>query len=226
MLTKRKTRARKAYAYRMPLSFKTLVTFFFSRVTTVSVLKQFSSEITRFFPRHWQMSDANIQTSAAETFNHTICLLVANFYNKYLFLPRNEEERLAELLGFIENYNFPRVGAWNGFHVYASTKLKSYFSFKKRYNMSNLALVAFNKRILYAAAYCMLLNDAGKISLGNVLDSAFPHHPSLLKGCNKDTQDRQQKYFPKKLCSTRVVTENAYGMLGGNGGYSTKRPSA
>ena len=32
-----------------------------------------------------------------------------------------------------------------------SSKLKSYFSFKKRYGMSNLGLVGYNKRFLYCA---------------------------------------------------------------------------
>ena len=41
------------------------------------------------------------------------------------------------------------VGACDGFHVYISTKLKSYFSFKKRHTMSNLALIGHNKRFLF-----------------------------------------------------------------------------
>ena len=44
------------------------------------------------------------------------------------------------------------MGAWNGFHnIYVCSKLKSYFSFKKRYTVSNVALIGYNKRILYAA---------------------------------------------------------------------------
>ena len=57
----------------------------------------------------------------------------------------------AELKGFLENYNFPCVGAWDGFYVYVSSKLKSCFSFKKRYCMSNLGLVSYNKKFLYCA---------------------------------------------------------------------------
>ena len=35
------------------------------------------------------------------------------------------------------------MGAWDGFHVYVfSSKLKAYFSFKKRYSISNLGLVS------------------------------------------------------------------------------------
>ena len=63
-------------------------------------------------------------------------------------MPQIDAEWETEMRGFIENYEFPTVGALDGFHVYISTKLKSYFSFKKRYSMSNLALVGYNKRIL------------------------------------------------------------------------------
>ena len=42
------------------------------------------------------------------------------------------------------------VGAWDGFHIYISLKLKSFFSFKKRYSMTNLDLVSYNKMFLYA----------------------------------------------------------------------------
>ena len=181
---------------------------------------------------------------AAQTFNKIMRLLVVKMYDSYVTLPSSEQEWEAELRGFIENYEFPCVGAWDGFHVYISSKLKSFFSFKKRYTMSNLALVGFNKRILYAAVgapgsthdarmlrnteiYQQILNGdiipnitihldgAGEIPLVTVGDSAFPRHPWLLKGYNEETRDPQQRYLNKKLCSARVVTENAYGMLKG-----------
>ena len=41
----------------------------------------------------------------------------------------------------------------------------------------------------------------------------FPRYSWLLKLYKEDTRDPQQKHFNKKLCSGRVVTENAYGML-------------
>ena len=66
MFIKRETRAGKVYAYQMPLSFKMLVVFFFfltSCQTTVSVVKQFSSDIIRFFARHCLMYGADIQAS-------------------------------------------------------------------------------------------------------------------------------------------------------------------
>ena len=51
-----------------------------------------------------------------------------------------------QLNEFIENYEFPIVGLCDGFHVYVSSKLKPYFSFKKRYIMSNIPIVGYNKR--------------------------------------------------------------------------------
>ena len=42
------------------------------------------------------------------------------------------------------------AGAWDRFHVYVNSNLKNYFSIKKRYSMTNLGLVGFNKRFLYA----------------------------------------------------------------------------
>ena len=57
MFIKRKTRLGKAYAYRMILSFKTLVTFM-KFWTTVPVVKQLPSYI---FTEHCPMPGANIQ---------------------------------------------------------------------------------------------------------------------------------------------------------------------
>ena len=33
------------------------------------------------------------------------------------------------------------------------------------------------------------------------------------QGFNENTRDQKEKYFNRKLCSTRVVSENTYGML-------------
>ena len=79
---------------------------------------------------------------ASVTFNKVWRVLVATLYNRYVKLPRTDEEWEAELKDFLENYEFPCVNAWDGFHVYVSSKLKSYFSFEKRYSMSNLGLVS------------------------------------------------------------------------------------
>ena len=69
MYLKRKTIAGKSYAYRMLLSFKTLLT---SARTTVSFVKQFSLDITLFFARHCQMSGANIDVCLTSQFFSTV----------------------------------------------------------------------------------------------------------------------------------------------------------
>ena len=60
------------------------------------------------------------------------------------------------------------------------------------------------------------MEGSGEIPLCTIGDSAFPRHPCLLKGYPEETKILQQHHFNKKLCSARVVTENAYGMLKGH----------
>ena len=145
-----------------------------------------------------------------KTFNKVIRVLVARMYDTFTVLPKNQAEWETELKNFIENYEFPCVGAWNGFHVYVCSQLKSCFSFKKRYTVSNLALVGYNKRILYAAVGAVgsthdarmlkntqlyqkildghvipklniCLEGAGTVLMVPIGDSPFPRHPWLLK---------------------------------------------
>ena len=72
---------------------------------------------------------------AIETFNKVCRVLVATSYDQYVTLPKTDGKWESEVKGFIENYEFPCVSAWDGFHVYVSSKLKSFYSFKKRYSM-------------------------------------------------------------------------------------------
>ena len=53
--------------------------------------------------------------------------------------------------GFIEKYKLTCVGSWDKFYVYVLFKSKQFYNFKKRNTMTNLALVEYNKGILYAA---------------------------------------------------------------------------
>ena len=172
---------------------------------------------------------------ASATFNKNCRVLVSTFYNRYVKLPQTDEEWEAELKGFLENYEFPCVGAWDGFHVYVSSKLKSYFSFKKRCSMSNPGLVSYSKTFLYCAVgapgsthderMCNFaiyqkivtghVGEHGKIPLVTVGDTTFLKHAWLIKVFHEDTSDRRENFFNKKLCSARVVCENAYGMLKG-----------
>ena len=110
--------------------------------------------------------------------------------------------------------------------------------------MANLGLVGFSKRFRYATVgahgsthdarllqepsiYIAILHgdimldnviqldDFGEILLVTIGDSAFPQYAWLLKMYNENTRDKQQKYFNKRLCGARVVTEKTYGMLKG-----------
>ena len=131
---------------------------------------------------------------------------------------------------FIENYEFPCVGVLDGFHVYVNSKLRSFYGFKKQYNMSNLELIGYNKKFLYCSVgvpgstddsrfqktlYQTKEGDFRNIPLVTIGDTAFLKHAWLLKGYNEDMRDPKQRYFKTKICSARVVTKNAYGMLKG-----------
>ena len=181
---------------------------------------------------------------ACHIFNHVCQILAARLYNENVYMPSSDKEWQTELRGFIENYEFPCVGAWDGFRIYTTTKLKQHYSFKKRYSVSNMGLVSYNKRFLYAAVRapgsthdsqllkntrlsqqlsegemlpdrCLHLGHPGEIPLVTIGDSAFPQHSWLLKAYKEDTKVDKERYFNKRLCSARVVTENCYGMLQG-----------
>ena len=110
--------------------------------------------------------------------------------------------------------------------------------------MTNLGLVGYNKRFLYAALGApgsthnagllkessifrkilkrdvlpdkvISLGDFGYVPLVTVGDSAFPQFSWLIKGYNENTRDKQQRYFNKRLRGARVNTKNLYGILKG-----------
>ena len=97
-----------------------------------------------------------VSVSSATMFFNKICkVIVANLYDTHVKLPTTDSPWEAEIRGFLENYEFPCVGAWDGFRVEVSSKLKSYYSF------------SYNKRFLYAAVgapgsthYARLLKSA------------------------------------------------------------------
>ena len=138
-------------------------------------------------------------------------VLISTLFNECVELPDTDDGWIAEYKGFIENYEFPCVRAWDGFHVHVSTKLKNYYSFKNRYTIIRMGLVGQkipNKTI-------SLGDDRGGAPKFTIGDSAFPCFEWLRKGFNVQTRDPKERLFNKKLCSARVVTENAYGMLKG-----------
>lgn len=184
------------------------------------------------------------ESTAAVVFNEVCKVLVSTFYDQFVYLPRNSNEWKQELQSFLENWEFPCVGAWDGFHVFISTKLKNYFSFKKRYSVSSMGFIASNKRFFWAAVgapgsthdsrllrSCTLFDDIqqghvfpsaslrtseyGEIPFTTVGDSAFPRYTWLMKPYDESTRDPIKRYFNKRLCSARVVSEHAYGMLKG-----------
>lgn len=186
-----------------------------------------------------------VAESTANCIFHDVCkAIVECLYDKFVYLPRNPDEWNQELRNFLENWEFPCVGAWDGFHVYISTKLKNFYSFKKRYSVTNMGFIGNNKRFMWAAVgapgsthdsrllkNCNIYSDInnghvlpnkslslssyGKIPFTTVGDSAFPSHPWLLKPYKECTRVPKQRYFNKRLCSARVVSEHAYGMLKG-----------
>ena len=158
-------------------------------------------------------------------------------------MPSTEQEQINEIKGFIENYEFPCIGAWDGFHVYVCSKLKNHYNFKHRYSVSNMRLVGYNKRFLNLTVgapgrthdarflrntrlFKQILNgqglpdkivdlgdEYGKIPLVTIGDSAFPRFSWLLKNFNCNTNDERESYYNINMNSARVVTENCYGML-------------
>ena len=61
----------------------------------------------------------------------------------------------------------------------------------------------------------IILGDFGEIPLVTIGDTVFPRLEQLLKCFSENTPNLKKRYDNLKLCSARVVTENAYGMLKG-----------
>ena len=197
-----------------------------------------------------------VKESTAHSIFQDVCkAIVQCLYDKFVYLPRNIDEWSQELKHFLENWEFPCVGAWDGFHIYISTKLKNFYSFKKRYSVTNMGFIGQNKRFMWAAVgaagstldsrllkNCNIYSDInnglvfpnnslslssyGEIPIATVGDSAFPSSPWLLKPYNEGTRVPKQRYFNKRLCSARVVSEHAYGMLKVGGEFCTKIQNA
>ena len=89
-------------------------------------------------------------STACTIFISVIKTVVRKLYDSFVVLPKSEEEWKEELTLFLEDWEFPCVGAWDGFHVFINCHLKNFFSFKKRYSVTNMGLIASNKRFLWA----------------------------------------------------------------------------
>ncbi len=125
--------------------------------------------------------------TAAVIFNKLCKVLVCTLYDRFVYLPRSLDEWIKELEGFLENWEFPCAGAWDGFHVYISTKLKNYFSFKKRYSVSSMGFIASNKRFLWAA----------------VGAPGSTHDSRLLRSCPLYNAIQQGNIFPNTSLNLR-----------------------
>ena len=109
----------------------------------VSVNRQLGLKLYRLgrgasFATVSQLFDVSISL-ASVTFNNVCRVLVATLYNRFVKLTRTDEEWEVELKGFSENYDFSCLSDRDGFHVYFSSNLKPYFSFKKRYVKSRIS---------------------------------------------------------------------------------------
>ena len=163
---------------------------------------------------------------------------MSTLYDGFVYLPRNGTEWKHELESSLDNWEFPCVGVWDGFHVFVSTKLKHYFSFKKRFSVSSMGFISFHERFLWAAVgapgsthdsmllkSCDLFADIqqghvfpnsalrtreyGDIPFTTVGDSAFPRYSWLMKPCNENIRDPRKRYLNKRLCSARVASDRA-----------------
>ena len=63
------------------------------------------------------------ESTVSVIFNQVCKILVSTLYDRCVYLPRNRAKWKHELDSFFENWEFPCVGAWDGFRVYVSTKL-------------------------------------------------------------------------------------------------------
>ena len=175
-----------------------------------------------------------------QTFNHAVTELVGNLFDEYVKMASTEHEQISQTKGFIENYEFTCIGAWDDFHVYVCSKLKNHYNFKHRYSISNQR---YNKRFLNLTVWApgsahdarflrnvhilkQILNGQGfpdktvdlgyeycKVPLINIGESLFSRFSWLLKNFNCNTNDERERYYIKKPNNARVVRENCYGMF-------------
>ena len=75
-----------------------------------------------------------------------------NLFDEYVKMSSTEQKWINEIKGFIENYEFPYIRSWDGFHGYVCGKLKNHYKFKHRYSITNIWLVGYNKRFLNLTA--------------------------------------------------------------------------
>ena len=92
-------------------------------------------------------------------------------YDEFVKILQTEEEWVNEFKFFMENYEFPCVGAWDGFHVHVSTHLKNHFNFKNYYTITRMELIEHNKRFL----------DLTTGAPGSIHDARLRQHSTLFQ---------------------------------------------
>ena len=117
------------------------------RGTFELILNRISANIYKT-PTKMESNLFRYQQGQLSTFNKVFREMISQHFNEYVYMPRCEEEQIAECKGYIENYKFPYVSEWNGFHVYVSIHLKNYYSFKNMYAITNMGLIDYNKRFV------------------------------------------------------------------------------
>ena len=144
--------------------------------------------------------------SAVAAFNMVSREMISALFNEYVYMPMSEEEQITECKGFIENYQFPCVDAWDGLQVLQVAHIMHV----------RVAAQTFSKILLQKMLYLIKLKTwimkLGEIPLDTVGD-AFPRFVQLLEIFNENTQDPKERYYNKKLCSVRAVAEICYVML-------------
>lgn len=168
--------------------------------------------------------------------------IVGCLYDGLVYLPRNLQEWSQELKNSRANWEFPWAGAWDEFHVYVSTKVENFYSYKKRYSVRKMGFIGYN---MWAAVgvpgptrdsgllnscgiyseiesghvvsnRSLILGPYGEIPFPSVGDSAFHNHSWLLKLYKEGTRVPSRGIWTGGFAlAARVVYEHTYRMLKG-----------
>ena len=119
-----------------------------------------------------------------EFFSKICRVLVSKLYGQYVRLSKTEAEWGADVKGFLEDCELPCVGAWDIFHVYVNSNLENYFNFKKRYSVTYLGSVGFNKYFLYVAVGASGSTHDARLSKEFSLYTAVLDRDVMLSRCS------------------------------------------
>ena len=90
----------------------------------------------------WPLEISVVGKSTTNIIFQDVCkAIVECLCKRFVYLPINLQGRSQELECFLASWDFPCVGAWDGFHIYISTKLKNFYSYKKMYTVTNMGFI-------------------------------------------------------------------------------------